>query len=208
MEYLRRTVRFGSGGQPTWVALVTACRPRRSWTSLATMQAPSTTPRPTQLETCGPSHFRAQCGQQSNTFMVDWTAPVGGGDVTVYASGLAAGCQGRAATNTPAPRSPSRGQIVVEVGGCTYDFACNYNPEAAFDDGSCEVVSCALQGDLNGDLAVTTSDLLIFLSVFGETLDLVGFATLSQTLATCVRTSTSSPELGNSCSPVGWWRLP
>ena len=54
--------------------------------------------------------------------------------------------------------------------GCTYDFACNYNPEAAFDDGSCEVVSCALQGDLNGDLAVTTSDLLIFLSVFGETL--------------------------------------
>ena len=61
-------------------------------------------------------------------------------------------------------------QIVVEVGGCTYDFACNYNPEAAFDDGSCEVVSCALQGDLNGDLAVTTSDLLIFLSVFGETL--------------------------------------
>ena len=58
----------------------------------------------------------------------------------------------------------------AQVGGCTYAFACNYNPEAAFDDGSCEVVSCALQGDLNGDLAVTTSDLLIFLSVFGETL--------------------------------------
>ena len=58
----------------------------------------------------------------------------------------------------------------AQVSGCTYDFACNYNPEAAFDDGSCEVTSCALQGDLNGDLAVTTSDLLIFLSVFGETL--------------------------------------
>ena len=61
-------------------------------------------------------------------------------------------------------------QIVVEIGGCTYDFACNYNPQAAFDDGSCELTSCALQGDLDGDGAVTTSDLLAFLGVFGQTL--------------------------------------
>jgi len=27
--------------------------------------------------------------------------------------------------------------VVIEVGGCTYPFACNYNPEAAFEDGSC-----------------------------------------------------------------------
>ena len=57
-----------------------------------------------------------------------------------------------------------------ETGGCTYSFACNYNPTAAFDDGSCELTSCALQGDLDGDGAVTTSDLLAFLGVFGQTL--------------------------------------
>ena len=27
--------------------------------------------------------------------------------------------------------------VVVEYGGCTYDRACNYDPNAAFDDGSC-----------------------------------------------------------------------
>ena len=127
----------------------------------------------TQLEDVQGLHiFEHNAASQSNTFMVDWTAPVGGGDVTVYASGLAAaGSTGTSGDQyAGASLTIPEAQIVVEVGGCTYDFACNYNPEAAFDDGSCEVVSCALQGDLNGDLAVTTSDLLIFLSVFGETL--------------------------------------
>lgn len=27
--------------------------------------------------------------------------------------------------------------VVIEVGGCTYPIACNYNPQAAFEDGSC-----------------------------------------------------------------------
>ena len=57
-----------------------------------------------------------------------------------------------------------------ETAGCTYDFACNYNPAADLDDGSCEVTSCALLGDLNNDGAVTTSDLIAFLAVFGQTL--------------------------------------
>ncbi len=57
-----------------------------------------------------------------------------------------------------------------ETAGCTYDFACNYNPAADVDDGSCEVTSCALLGDLNNDGAVTTSDLIAFLAVFGQTL--------------------------------------
>jgi hypothetical protein len=127
----------------------------------------------TQLEDVQGLHiFEHNAASQSNTFMVDWTAPVGGGDVTVYASGLAAaGSSGTSGDQyAGASLTIPEAQIVVEIGGCTYDFACNYNPEAAFDDGSCEVVSCVLQGDLNGDLAVTTSDLLIFLSVFGETL--------------------------------------
>ncbi|MGB1385081.1 MAG: Kazal-type serine protease inhibitor family protein [Flavobacteriales bacterium] len=37
--------------------------------------------------------------------------------------------------------------IVVEYGGCTYSLACNYDPDAAFDDGSCTFppYDCALQ---------------------------------------------------------------
>jgi len=54
------------------------------------------------------------------------------------------------------------------AGGCTYDFACNFNPDASFDDGSCEIESCATQGDLDGDGSVTTQDLLLFLTVFGS----------------------------------------
>jgi hypothetical protein len=37
--------------------------------------------------------------------------------------------------------------VVVEYGGCTYPHACNYDPDAAFDDGSCTFppYDCALQ---------------------------------------------------------------
>ncbi len=81
------------------------------------------------------------------------------------------------------------------VWGCTYSFACNYNPDALADDGSCEVESCAgctwsgainydenalyddgsceletpiaCPEDINQDGQVNTGDLLIFLSAFG-----------------------------------------
>ena len=54
--------------------------------------------------------------------------------------------------------------------GCMYSVALNFNPIANDDDGSCEFSSapeCA--GDLDGDQAVTTADLLAFLAVFGAT---------------------------------------
>ena len=62
-----------------------------------------------------------------------------------------------------------------EVPGCTYAFAENYNPDATDDDGSCTVAECDpveedgcnLEGDLNGDGFVGTSDLLDFLTQFG-----------------------------------------
>lgn len=83
------------------------------------------------------------------------------------------------------------------VGGCTYTFACNYDPEATFDDGSCEIESCTgcaypdalnynpmatfddgscvfdlvveneCPGDINEDGVINTADLIIFLGVFG-----------------------------------------
>lgn len=88
---------------------------------------------------------------------------------------------------------------LVGTVGCTYPSACNFNPGAAFDDGSCEFISCGgctypdalnfnpvasidngscvfdntncvdnCPGDFNDDNVVNTSDLLTFLSVFGN----------------------------------------
>jgi hypothetical protein len=56
--------------------------------------------------------------------------------------------------------------------GCLYDAASNYNAMANTDDGSCVfdgtgTNDCA--GDLDGDGAVATADLLQFLSFFGLT---------------------------------------
>ena len=76
--------------------------------------------------------------------------------------------------------------------GCTYPWACNYNPTASEEDGSCGEPGCtdpaalnynasaacdnglcvfegsSCTGDLNGDGIVGTSDLLEFLAAFGN----------------------------------------
>ena len=49
--------------------------------------------------------------------------------------------------------------------GCTYESAMNYSGEATMDDGTCEFGSC--EADFDGDGAVATTDLLIFLADFG-----------------------------------------
>ena len=61
----------------------------------------------------------------------------------------------------------------AECAGCTFESATNYNPEALIDDGSCilDVVDNGCQGDLNGDGVISTLDLLDFLSVYGEACD-------------------------------------
>ncbi len=45
--------------------------------------------------------------------------------------------------------------------------ACNYDPLAEYDDGSCEYESCACTGDINGDGVITVADVLLVLSEFG-----------------------------------------
>lgn len=55
------------------------------------------------------------------------------------------------------------------IPGCTDVTACNYEPTALFDDGSCEPCECP--GDLDGDLAVGVSDILAALSEFGCIVD-------------------------------------
>jgi hypothetical protein len=52
--------------------------------------------------------------------------------------------------------------------GCTYTDAVNYDDSATVDDGSCSWAPCSTcPGDLNGDDAITVSDVLILLGVFG-----------------------------------------
>ena len=85
---------------------------------------------------------------------------------------------------------------IDEVFGCTYNLATNFNSEATADDGSCVYEECDLEiaydigytdgvdsvvgnetyscpSDLDGDGAVTTNDLLILLSSFGEYCEIV-----------------------------------
>lgn len=83
------------------------------------------------------------------------------------------------------------------LSGCTYAFACNFNPAAILDDGSCEITSCAgctwpeadnydpmalfddgscigpngdtdCPGDLDGNGLISVQDMLLFLGLFGE----------------------------------------
>ncbi|MBL7943717.1 MAG: PQQ-dependent sugar dehydrogenase [Flavobacteriales bacterium] len=50
--------------------------------------------------------------------------------------------------------------------GCTQSCALNYDPDAIYDDGSCTgCIDC--MGDLNGDLVVNITDLLMFVGAFG-----------------------------------------
>ena len=44
--------------------------------------------------------------------------------------------------------------------GCTYETATNYNPDATFDDGSCEF----MWGDVNHDGALTIQDLILMVN--------------------------------------------
>ena len=63
----------------------------------------------------------------------------------------------------------ARADVDVVVTQCTDPAACNYNPAAVVDDGSCEYASCAdtCEGDINSDGSITVSDLLLVLAEFG-----------------------------------------
>ena len=56
--------------------------------------------------------------------------------------------------------------------GCTYSDAQNYSDTAVIDDGSCEFALAAdCPADLDGNGAISTSDLLVFLQDFGTFCD-------------------------------------
>jgi hypothetical protein len=59
---------------------------------------------------------------------------------------------------------------VDEILGCTYPDSMNFDSSATIDDGSCEYeeISSDCPSDINGDGYVSTQDLLVFLTFFGE----------------------------------------
>jgi hypothetical protein len=56
-----------------------------------------------------------------------------------------------------------------QMSGCTYEEAINFNAAAIDDDGSCIFVECndTCPEDINGDGLINTADLLMLLGVFG-----------------------------------------
>ena len=78
------------------------------------------------------------------------------------------GCTDIDASNWDPTANTDDGSCITP--GCTYADANNYDASANDDDGSCEFsLGNDCVGDLNGDEVAATSDLLIFLSVFGQT---------------------------------------
>jgi hypothetical protein len=56
-----------------------------------------------------------------------------------------------------------------DIGGCTYNVALNFNPDASWDDGSCDFSACMSEcvGDVDGDSSVSVGDILVVLANFG-----------------------------------------
>ena len=77
------------------------------------------------------------------------------------------GCTDINASNWNPDANTDDGSCIVP--GCTYADANNYDSGANDDDGSCEFsLGNDCVGDLDGDGVAATSDLLLFLSVFGQ----------------------------------------
>jgi agmatine/peptidylarginine deiminase len=92
------------------------------------------------------------------------SAAPGGGAVEYYvqASAYSGKVQRRPIT---APIGFKSFTISTDPFGCTDPSACNFNPLATQDDGSCTPPCCP--GDINGDGGMNVADLLIILSEFG-----------------------------------------
>lgn len=86
-----------------------------------------------------------------------------------------AGCTDPDAQNFNANATEDNGTcefLIVGTQGCTYADATNYDAAATLDDGSCEFDctgggSCAF--DTDGNQLIGSADLLIFLSLYGQT---------------------------------------
>ena len=114
-------------------------------------------------------------GEWTITILNSWASSDGASydaDITFIGlcEGLTAtpGCMDSTACNYNPDATVDDGSCeFTSCAGCTDDAACNYDATATLDDGSCEYASCGCPGDLDGDGQVSVADVLLFLSDFG-----------------------------------------
>ena len=114
-------------------------------------------------------------GEWTITILNSWASSDGASydtDITFIGlcEGLPAtlGCMDSTACNYNPDATVDDGSCeFTSCAGCTDDGACNYDVTATLDDGSCEYASCGCPGDLDGDSQVSVADVLLFLSDFG-----------------------------------------
>ena len=114
-------------------------------------------------------------GEWTITILNSWASSDGASydtDITFIGlcEGLPAtlGCMDSTACNYNPDATVDDGSCeFTSCAGCTDDGACNYDVTATLDDGSCEYASCGCPGDLDGDGQVSVADVLLFLSDFG-----------------------------------------
>ena len=114
-------------------------------------------------------------GEWTITIMNSWASSVGASyDTDITFNGLCEGlpavpgCMDPNACNFDPDATVDDGSCdLTSCYGCTDSAACNYSADATNDDGSCEYASCACPGDLDGDGQVAVTDVLLFLSDFG-----------------------------------------
>ena len=114
-------------------------------------------------------------GEWTITILNSWASSDGASydtDITFIGlcEGLPAtlGCMDSTACNYNPDATVDDGSCeFTSCAGCTDDGACNYDVTATLDDGSCEYASCGCPGDLDGDSQVSVTDVLLFLSDFG-----------------------------------------
>ncbi|MEO0403608.1 MAG: hypothetical protein AAF193_01930, partial [Bacteroidota bacterium] len=84
---------------------------------------------------------------------------------------LCPGCSDPLAANFNPFSDGSITCVGINIFGCTYDSATNFDNSATTDDGSCEfdVANNSCPGDLNQDSVINAADLLSFLGQFGST---------------------------------------
>jgi predicted extracellular nuclease len=106
-----------------------------------------------------------------NEFGPNWQASWVDGGTPGAPNSSAFGCNDAAACNyNPTAYLASNDVCDYDCYGCTYPDAENFTNGASVDDGTCTFGATAnsCPSDINGDGVVSTGDLLLFLSAFGE----------------------------------------